>query len=62
MAMDDQTLETLARAAGLERALKEFRADLAAAANQVEKQRRTLAQALDPADEPSPPMQVEKQP
>ena len=60
--MDDQTLEMLARAAGLQRALEEYRADLAAAASQVEKQRRVLAEALAPSDEPSPPMQVEKPP
>jgi hypothetical protein len=59
--MDDATLEALARAAGLERALAEFRADLRAAAEQVEKQRRTLGGVLGPTDEPWPPMQVEKQ-
>jgi hypothetical protein len=58
--MDDATLEALARAAGLERALTEFRADLKAAAEQVEKQRCTLSGALGPADEPWPPMQVGK--
>ena len=60
--MDDITLETLARAAGLKRALEEFRADVAVAASQVEKQRRALAPALRPEEEPSPPMQVEKAP
>jgi hypothetical protein len=60
--MDDQTLEALARAAGLDRALREFRADLKAAAEQVERQRRTLREKLGPADEPWPPMQAQKQP
>jgi len=59
--MDDERLETLARAAGLEGALAQFREDLAAAARQVETQRRMLpALELTPADEPWPPMQVEK--
>lgn len=60
--MDDVTLETLARGAGLKRALEKFRADVAAAASQVEKQRRALAPALGPEEEPSPTMQVEKAP
>ncbi|HUK07810.1 MAG TPA: hypothetical protein VLX09_08095 [Stellaceae bacterium] len=60
--MDDATLEILARSAGLDRAFADFRDDLKAAAEQVEKQRRTLAKPLGPADEPWPPMRVEKNP
>lgn len=56
--MDPAELEALARAAGLTRVLQEFRDDLTAAALQVERQRRIMAEAAQPDHEPWPPMRV----
>lgn len=57
--MDDRTLEVLARTAGLDLALKDYRSDLEAAARQIEEQRRTLGTDKLPSDaEPWPPMIV----
>jgi hypothetical protein len=58
MAIDDGLLKVLAGAAGLQRALELFPEDVAAAASQVETQRRVLQDTLTPEDEPWPPMQV----
>ena len=54
---DQNFLEALARAAGLDVVWRDFRADLVAAAQQVEDQRRVLNSAPPPVAEPWPPMQ-----
>jgi len=56
--MTEQELEVIARAAGLEKALTEFRDDLRIAAKQADDLRRALAKPLGPADEPWPPMRT----
>lgn len=60
-AMDEKTIETLARAAGLDAAWAEFRDDVLQAARRA----RTLSGAIttpaDPADEPWPAMHVRSQ-
>ena len=56
--MDKELLQGIARARGLELALQLFPEDVAAAAAQVETQRKILQGVLSPADEPWPPMQV----
>ena len=56
--MTEQELELGARAAGLDKAIQEFRADVAAAAAQAEELRRLLAKPLGPIDEPWPPMRT----
>jgi hypothetical protein len=53
----EKTIETRARAAGLDLALAEFREDVMAAASQVQVQRRALG-ATRPTCEPWPPMRV----
>jgi hypothetical protein len=58
-AIDPELVEALARAAGLQIALEQFREDVFAAVQVVETQRRALTDAPAPADEPWPPMQVE---
>jgi len=55
--MTDEDLAILVRLAGLERVLADFKADLLAAAEQAESQRRALERRLDPTAEPWPPMQ-----
>ncbi len=56
--MDQALVATLARAAGLEKALAEFPEDVAAAAAQAELQAGTIAFPTNPAAEPWPPMQA----
>jgi hypothetical protein len=56
--MDETIVEALARAAGLDTVWHDFRADLLAAASQVEDQRRVLNDAPAPAAEPWPAMSV----
>jgi hypothetical protein len=58
-APDEQAIEMLAKAAGLEQAWVTFREDVIAAARQVAAQRTALA-AVEPAAEPWPPMRVER--
>jgi hypothetical protein len=52
----DPIIAALARAAGLERALAEFPADVAAAAEQALKHADGVQVPRDPAAEPWPPM------
>ncbi|HTH98528.1 MAG TPA: hypothetical protein VL574_14025 [Stellaceae bacterium] len=54
---DEAVIEIMARAAGLGRAWEQFRGDVVAAACQVASQRPALA-AVQPADDPWPPMRV----
>ncbi len=54
---DEAAIELLAKAAGLEKAWKEFREDVLAAARLVASQRPGLA-LVEPAAEPWPPMRV----
>lgn len=56
--MTDPELELMAHAAGLDKALKDFHADVAAAAVEAERLRAALKGTLTPADEPWPPMRV----
>jgi len=56
--MDEKLVETIARAAGLDLALENFRDDLIAAAGAVESQRRALRSVPALLDEPWPPMRV----
>jgi hypothetical protein len=60
--MDEQQIETLARLAGLDQALAEFRADVMAAAKQAADLK--LAVGTPPAqfDEPWPPMRPDVKP
>ena len=53
----EKIVETLARAAGLDLALAEFREDVMAAAAQVRAQRQALG-GNRPTGEPWPPMRV----
>lgn len=53
--MDETLLEVLARAAGLEKAWRDFRADLRAALAQLEEQRRVLTE-VPRGGEPWPPI------
>jgi hypothetical protein len=53
---EERIIETLARAAGLDLALADFRDDVIAAAAQVQAQRRALGD--HPTGEPWPPMRV----
>jgi hypothetical protein len=53
----EKMIETLARAAGLDLALADFREDVMAAASQVQAQRQALGGSR-PAGEPWPPMRV----
>ena len=55
---DEKLLELLARAAGLDVVWRDFRADLVAAAQQVEDQRQALSSAPPPVAEPWPPMRT----
>jgi len=56
--MDKELIATLARAAGLEKALAEFPADVAAAAEQALGNQGGIAYPADPAAEPWPPMRA----
>jgi hypothetical protein len=56
--MDKQTMELLARRAGLVKALAEFADDVAAAAAQAEAAMEKIKQPTDPAAEPWPPMRA----
>jgi hypothetical protein len=58
--MDEKTLEMLARRAGLEKALREFPDDVAAAAGTAEKVTDRVRRSGDapPSLEPWPPMVV----
>ncbi len=57
-AMDKQLAATLARLAGLDRALAEFPDDVLAAAAQAELHRGVMQPPEDPAEEPWPPMRA----
>ena len=56
--MDKETLELLARRAGLEKALKEFPEDVAAAAEQAASAVARMKAPSDPKAEPWPPMRA----
>jgi len=56
--MDQQLLATLARAAGLDKALAEFPDDVAAAATQAMNNAGVVQVPQDPAAEPWPPMRA----
>jgi hypothetical protein len=55
----DPTVAALAKAAGLDKALAEFPADIEAAAAQAMGHAEAVLYPKDPAAEPWPPMQVE---
>ncbi len=55
----DPTVAALAKAAGLDKALANFPADIEAAAAQALGHADAVAFPSDPADEPWPPMQAE---
>jgi hypothetical protein len=55
----DPTIAALARAAGLDKALAEFPADIEAAATHALGHAEAVAYPADPAAEPWPPMQAE---
>ena len=56
--MDKETIEILARRAGLEKALKEFPEDVAAAAEQASGSVAKMKAPTDPRAEPWPPMRT----
>jgi hypothetical protein len=56
--MDKETMELLARRAGLDKALAQFPDDLAAAAAQADGVAGRVNAPTDPAAEPWPPMHV----
>ena len=56
--MDKETMELLARRAGLDKALAQFPDDVAAAAAQAEGVAARVNAPTDPAAEPWPPMRV----
>ena len=56
--MDKELVATLARAAGLEKALAEFPDDVNAAAEQALGNQGGIAYPADPAAEPWPPMRA----
>lgn len=56
--MDKQTMEMLARRAGLDKALAEFPLDVAAAAAQAADVARKIKAPTDPRAEPWPPMRA----
>ena len=56
--MTEQEIEAIARAAGLDKALSEFRDDLNIAAKQADDLRGAIAKPLVPSDEPWPPMRT----
>jgi hypothetical protein len=57
-AMDEKTVETLARAAGLDVAWADFRDDVLHAARRARTLRGAISAPADPADEPWPAMHV----
>ncbi len=58
MMMDKATIELLARRAGLDRALREFPEDVAAAAEQAAGVVARMKAPADPKAEPWPPMRA----
>jgi hypothetical protein len=56
--MDKEIVELLARRAGLEKALKEFPEDVAAAAEQASSSVAKMSAPIDPRAEPWPPMRT----
>ena len=56
--MDNESIEMLARRAGLEKALREFPDDVAAAAKQAEGSIARMKAPTDPRAEPWPPMKA----
>jgi hypothetical protein len=56
--MDQETMERLARRAGLDKALAQFPDDVAAAATQADGVAGRVNAPADPAAEPWPPMRV----
>jgi len=56
--MDQAEIELLARRAGLDKALREFPDDVAAAANQASGSIARMKAPTDPRAEPWPPMQA----
>jgi hypothetical protein len=56
--MDQAEIELLARRAGLDKALREFPEDVAAAANQASGSIARMKAPTDPRAEPWPPMQA----
>ena len=56
--MDQAEIEMLARRAGLDKALKEFPEDVAAAANQATGSIARMKAPTDPRAEPWPPMRA----
>jgi hypothetical protein len=56
--MDTATIELLARRAGLDKALREFPDDVAAAATQASGSVARMKAPTDPRAEPWPPMRV----
>ena len=56
--MDKATIEVLARRAGLDKALREFPEDVAAAANQAAGAVANMHAPSDPRAEPWPPMKT----
>jgi len=57
--MDDKDVEMRAGAAGLQKALAEFRDDVLAAAKVAEELHRAVQKPLSSSDEPWPPMRVD---
>ena len=58
--LDKALIESLARAAGLDKALAEFPHDVEAAAKQALANAGSFTAPTDPAAEPWPPMRVNK--
>ncbi len=56
--MDKELVATLAKQAGLDKALAEFPDDVIAAAEQALGNKGGIAYPTDPADEPWPPMKA----
>ena len=56
--MDKETIELLARRAGLEKALQQFPEDVAAAAEQASGSAAKVKLPADPRAEPWPPMRT----
>ena len=56
--MHDAEVRKLARAAGLEKAVRDFPDDVLAAAGAADKARRDFRPPADPASEPWPPMRA----
>ncbi len=56
MATDEKLIEAMVQAAGLEKTFAAFPEDVTTAINEALARRRSLAEALDPAIEPWPPM------